>query len=73
MILHFAVGGLQNHMNANLFQSIKHTVQHYDQNCKLSFFVENEKKLTYAVKFIITVSHRKWKCAVMKYLLSQNE
>ena len=28
---HFAVGYLPNHINANLFQSIKHTVQHYDQ------------------------------------------
>ena len=42
MILHFAVGCLPNfiHVNANLAQSIKHTVQHYDQKTvKLVFWL----------------------------------
>ena len=44
-MLHFAAGCLPNLINANLLQSIKHTVKHYD----LSFFLQ------YIITFILFI------------------
>ena len=62
---HFAVGYLPNHINANLFQSIKHTVQHYDQKTVSFLFcsVYIQKLLFYGLRYFlkeVIIRHKYW-------------